>query len=42
MGIPLYLGALKAAVAMTEAPGDDVSLYRELPERGVAYMEAEL
>jgi uncharacterized protein (DUF608 family) len=37
-----YLGALKAATVMTEALDDDVPLYRELLERGVAYMEAEL
>jgi uncharacterized protein (DUF608 family) len=37
-----YLGALKAAVAMAEAVGDDVPLYAELLERGVTFMESEL
>lgn len=37
-----YLGALKAAVAMAEALGDDVPLYAELLERGVTFMESEL
>jgi uncharacterized protein (DUF608 family) len=37
-----YLGALKAAAAMAEALGDDVPLYRELLDKGVAIMESEL
>jgi len=37
-----YLGALQAAVAMADAVGDDVPLYRELLDRGVATMESEL
>ena len=37
-----YLGALKAAVLMGEALGDDVPRYSELLEKGVAYMESEL
>ena len=37
-----YLGALKAAVAMGEALGDDVSAYRELRDKARAAMEAEL
>jgi uncharacterized protein (DUF608 family) len=38
----IYLGALKAAALMASALGDDVPLYGELLERGVAYMESEL
>jgi hypothetical protein len=37
-----YLGALKAAMAMAEAVGDDVSLYAELLHKGRAFMESEL
>src|SRR5690606_30410559 len=37
-----YVGALKAAVLMGEALGDDVSLYQELYEKGRAYLESEL
>lgn len=37
-----YLGALKAAVKMGEAVGDDVSLYRELLGKGIKRMESEL
>ena len=37
-----YLGALQAALQMADAVGDDVPLYRELLERGIAYMESEL
>ncbi len=37
-----YLGALKAAMVMAEAVGDDVPLYGELLEKGVAFMESEL
>jgi uncharacterized protein (DUF608 family) len=42
MTTSFYLGALKAAVAMAEAVGDDVPLYRDLLAKGVAYMESEL
>ena len=37
-----YLGALKAAVAMGTALGDDVSRYASLLRKGAAYMESEL
>jgi hypothetical protein len=37
-----YLGALKAAIAMAEALGDDAVLYRELFERGRQHTESEL
>jgi len=37
-----YLGAPKAATVMAEALGDDVPLYRELLDKGVAFMESEL
>ncbi|MGQ9589907.1 MAG: GH116 family glycosyl hydrolase [Planctomycetota bacterium] len=37
-----YLGALKAAVAMGRALGDDVSEYAQLLERGTRYAETEL
>jgi hypothetical protein len=37
-----YLGALKAALVMANAVGDDMPLYAELLEKGRAYMEAEL
>src|SRR5690606_37877072 len=37
-----YLGALQAAILMGEALGDDVSLYRELLERGRQYLEERL
>lgn len=37
-----YLGALKAAVLMGEALGDDVTLYKQLYERGRAYLEERL
>ncbi len=37
-----YLGALKAALAMAEALGESVPLYRELLEKGVAQMASEL
>lgn len=37
-----YLGALKAAVAMGAALGEDVSRYSSLLEKGAAYMEKEL
>ncbi len=37
-----YLGALKAAMAMTGAVGDEAPLYGELFERGVVLMESEL
>ncbi len=37
-----YLGALKAAVDMGTALGDDVSGYRDLLEKGIAYTEGEL
>jgi uncharacterized protein (DUF608 family) len=38
----IYLGALKAAAAMGEYLGDDVSLYQELLDKGAKRMEAEL
>ena len=38
----IYLGALKAAVLMGRALGDDVPLYAELYDKGVAFMESEL
>jgi len=38
----IYLGALKAAVEMGRALGDDVSLYAELYERGRLRLETEL
>jgi uncharacterized protein (DUF608 family) len=37
-----YLGALKAAVEMGRALGDDVSRYGELFDKGVRYLETEL
>jgi uncharacterized protein (DUF608 family) len=37
-----YLGALKAAVEMGTALGDDVSPYHELLEKGIRYLEDEL
>ena len=37
-----YLGALAAAIEMGQAAGDDVSLYRQLLEKGRRRMEAEL
>ena len=37
-----YLGALAAAVEMGAALGDDVSRYRELLEKGKAFLEKEL
>ena len=37
-----YLGALRAAVEMGAALGDDVSAYRELLEKGIRYLEDEL
>jgi uncharacterized protein (DUF608 family) len=37
-----YLGALRSAVAMGQAVGDDVSLYVTLIEKGRAFMESEL
>lgn len=37
-----YLGALQAACQMAEALGEELPLYRELLDRGVAYMESEL
>ena len=37
-----YLGALKAALAMAETVGDDVPLYAELLEQGIAFMESDL
>jgi hypothetical protein len=37
-----YLGALTAAAAMGETLGDDVTLYRQLIERGRTYLESEL
>jgi uncharacterized protein (DUF608 family) len=37
-----YLGALKAAIRMGEALGEDVSFYSSLYEKGRKYMEAEL
>jgi uncharacterized protein (DUF608 family) len=37
-----YLGALKAATLMAEALGEDVPLYAELLEKGVAAMASEL
>jgi uncharacterized protein (DUF608 family) len=37
-----YLGALQAAVQMSEALGDPVPLYEELLGKGTAYMESEL
>ena len=42
MHATLYLGALRAAVLMGEALGDNVSQYRELYERGVKRTVAEL
>ena len=38
----IYLGALRAAVAMGEALGDDVEGYRQLADRAKAYLENEL
>lgn len=37
-----YLGALRAAIAMAQAVGDDAALYEELLEKGRAFMETEL
>ena len=37
-----YLGALKAALAMAEALGDDVPRYAELLQKGIAFMDSEL
>lgn len=37
-----YLGALKAAVSMANGLGDEVPLYQDLLDKGVAYMESEL
>jgi len=37
-----YLGALKAAVEMGSALGEDVFQYRELLKKGIEYMETEL
>ncbi|MFB3902617.1 MAG: GH116 family glycosyl hydrolase [Acidobacteriota bacterium] len=37
-----YLGALEAAIRMGEAMGDDVTRYRELLQKGIAYMEQKL
>lgn len=37
-----YLGALRAAIAMGEAAGDDVSLYTDLLNKGRAYMDEHL
>ncbi len=37
-----YLGALKAAVEMGSAMGEDVSQYNELLKKGIEYMETEL
>ncbi|MBN1249303.1 MAG: hypothetical protein JXC32_16710, partial [Anaerolineae bacterium] len=37
-----YLGALKAAVTMAEALGEEVPRYHELLDKGVATMESEL
>ena len=37
-----YLGALKAALDIAEALGDDVPLYQELLDSGKAFMESEL
>ena len=37
-----YLGALKAAILMAEALGEDVPRYAELLEKGTAAMESEL
>lgn len=38
----IYLGALRAAVLMGEALGDDVSLYAELLDKGRAFMDEQL
>ena len=38
----IYLGALKAAIVMAEALGDDVPMYAELLDKGRAFMESEL
>ncbi len=38
----IYIGALKAASLMCEALGEDGSVYKELYEKGRAYMEVEL
>ena len=37
-----YLGALKAAASMAETLGVDGSLYRDLLNKGIVYMESEL
>lgn len=37
-----YLGALRAAVLMGEALGDDISAYRELFDKGVRFAETQL
>ncbi len=37
-----YLGALKAAIAMAEFLGEDVSSYRGLLEKGIRFLENEL
>lgn len=37
-----YLGALRAAVAMGQALGDDISLFRDLYDKGRAFIEREL
>ncbi len=38
----LYLGALKAAIAMGQALGDDVTAYQELLDKGLRRMHGEL
>ena len=37
-----YLGALKAAILMAQALGDDAGTYEEILAKGCAYMESEL
>lgn len=42
MCMSFYLGALKAAMVMAKAVGDDVPLYAELLEKGRVFMQSEL
>jgi hypothetical protein len=38
----IYLGALKAAILMGEAVGDDIAFYKEILDKGVVFLENEL
>lgn len=42
MCVSFYLGALQAAVRMGEEAGDDVSLFKDLLEKGKAFMQTDL